>query len=195
MADVIDLITRDHRRVEDLFEQLKNGGGDRAALMEEVARLLIAHSRAEEERVYPVIAKEVPGEEQEVQHSEEEHQEAEELIHRLLEAGPDSGAFDDLLDQLVGAVTQHVEKEESEVLPALRDAVTGDRLAELAEEFGERREEALEEYEPSAGGATAPGMTRDELYEEAREHDIPGRSRMNKDDLARAVQEEAEDEQ
>ncbi|SFD46977.1 hemerythrin domain-containing protein [Streptomyces aidingensis] len=189
MADVIDLITRDHRRVEELFEQLRDGG-DRAALMDEVARLLIAHSRAEEERVYPLIAKEVPGEAEEVRHSEAEHQEAEELIHRLLAAGPDSGEFDDLLGRLVEAVTEHVEKEESEVLPALREAVAGDRLAELAEEFGERREEALEEYEPAAGGAGDSGATRDELYEQAREHDIPGRSKMNKDDLARAVQEE-----
>jgi hypothetical protein len=43
---------------------------------------------------------------------------------------------------------------------------------------------------PTDGIAVEPsfdGMTRDELYELARERDIPGRSRMKKDELRDAL--------
>ena len=39
----------------------------------------------------------------------------------------------------------------------------------------------------SFGGVDYEGHTRDELYARARELDIPGRSRMNKKELARAI--------
>ncbi len=37
------------------------------------------------------------------------------------------------------------------------------------------------------GGVDAEGNTRDELYERAKKLDIPGRSNMNKQELARAI--------
>jgi hypothetical protein len=37
------------------------------------------------------------------------------------------------------------------------------------------------------GATAAGGMTRKELYAEARRRNLPGRSRMNKDQLARAL--------
>lgn len=40
---------------------------------------------------------------------------------------------------------------------------------------------------PTAGGVDARGQTRAALYERARALDVPGRSSMNKDQLARAV--------
>jgi hypothetical protein len=39
-----------------------------------------------------------------------------------------------------------------------------------------------------AGRGDVAGMTRDELYEKAREADVPGRSQMNKEELAQAVE-------
>jgi hypothetical protein len=46
----------------------------------------------------------------------------------------------------VGAVTHHVEEEESEILPALRDALDAGRLEELGEAFERRRIEELAEF-------------------------------------------------
>lgn len=39
----------------------------------------------------------------------------------------------------------------------------------------------------SGRGAGPGGPTRDQLYNEARQRNVPGRSRMNKDQLARAL--------
>lgn len=143
--EVTTLIESDHREIEKLFDQLKSGKGDRAGLAQEVGRMLLAHSKAEEERVYPVAAKDA-SEKKEIKHSEEEHQQAEQLIHRLRQADPDDSEF----DQLMAVVTEHVQTEESEVLPAMRESLDKDRLAELATEFSDRRKRELDRLEATA---------------------------------------------
>jgi hemerythrin superfamily protein len=55
--DVISLITADHREVESLFERLKREPENRPALLTELSAVFIAHSRGEEDRVYPEIVK------------------------------------------------------------------------------------------------------------------------------------------
>ncbi|WP_030245680.1 hemerythrin domain-containing protein [Streptomyces sp. NRRL S-350] len=189
--DVVELITADHREVEKLFQHLQAGGGDRVAVLDRVGALLIAHSRAEEERVYPVVATDAPGEKDQMAHSEDEHAQAEHLIRRLQATDPQSKHFDTLVAELVEAVRHHVETEESEILPALRQAMDEERLRELGVKFQERREEALAVAERQAAerhGDDEP--TKDELYRQAQEADIPGRSRMAKQELADALEAE-----
>ncbi|MER6304290.1 hemerythrin domain-containing protein, partial [Kitasatospora sp. NPDC001539] len=187
--DVVELITADHREVEKLFQQLQAGGKDRVAVLDRVGALLIAHSRAEEERVYPVIAKNAPGEKGQVAHSEDEHEQAEQLIKRLQATDPESKQFDTLVTELVEAVKHHVETEESEILPALRQAVDEKQLRELGTTFKERREEALAEAEQEAAKRRRDDEpTKDELYRRAQKEDIPGRSSMTKEELAGALE-------
>jgi hemerythrin superfamily protein len=150
--DVIELITQDHREMERLFDTLRSGKGSPSEMATHLTHLLIAHSRAEEERVYPVIAKAAPEEKDEVRHSEEEHQEAEHLALQLQRTDPGDEQFLTLLDQLVASVNHHVRTEESEVLPALREAVDQSRLEELGEEFRTRRQQALHQLENGTPG-------------------------------------------
>ncbi|TDD71043.1 hypothetical protein E1262_07930 [Jiangella aurantiaca] len=77
--DVVDLIEKDHREIERLFELLRTDPGQRDLAVTEVMALLVAHSRAEEAEVYPV-ARDEAGETEEVAHSQEEHAEAEAFL-------------------------------------------------------------------------------------------------------------------
>src|SRR3546814_7623463 len=70
--DGIDLIMRDHREMERMFEQLKSDPDSRPALGPVLTTLLPAHSRAEESEVYPAAREEAGGAE-DVEHSQEEH--------------------------------------------------------------------------------------------------------------------------
>jgi hemerythrin superfamily protein len=182
MADVVELIMQDHRTLEKLFDELQQKTERRSELLDKVAALLIAHSRAEEERVYPVVAKEA-GERDEAHHGAEEHHEAEEMLEKLRKMSPEGKDFEKKLKEFIDAVKHHVEEEESDILPALRDAVSADRLKELGTAFAEQRRKELTGGD--SGGSGEP--TKDELYEEARELDVHGRSTMNKDELAKAV--------
>lgn len=179
MADVVELITSDHREVERLFDVLKNKPDSRALNLPVLATLLVAHSRAEEAEVYPAAAHEA-GAGGEVEHSQEEHAEAEKLLEQLQSADPNSGQFDRLLKELADAVTHHVEEEESEVLPAMRKGLSQQRLSQLATAFANAREQHL--------GDKAGTATRDELYQQARNADLPGRSAMDKDELKESLQ-------
>jgi hypothetical protein len=156
--------------------------------------MLEAHSEAEEDRVYPAVAREA-GEKEEAEHAAEEHHQAESLGRHLLEMDWESEEFDRALEEWVGAVVHHIEEEENEILPALGEAVGDDRLRALGLEFAARRSRKLAGRPlEAAGGDTdterqpeAEGGTREELYEKARELGVEGRSSMNKEELAEEV--------
>jgi hemerythrin superfamily protein len=186
----------DHRVLENLFEQVQGGQGDRKALIEEISARLTAHSHAEEKNVYPALTKADPGEKDEVEHGYHEHDEAEELLQQVIQ-NVDSPQFEQRFTEFVQAVKHHVEEEESTILPALRQAVDRATLERLGEAFTEVRLDELrragfdEEAEHGAaydrGRSDVADATRDELYEMARDAEVPGRSSMNKDELSQAL--------
>ncbi|MEU4221345.1 hemerythrin domain-containing protein [Actinoplanes sp. NPDC026623] len=191
--DAVTLIKNDHRLMERLFARLKAGTGDRRELVTEIEARLSAHARAEEAEVYPVIAK-AAAEKDDVEHGADEHLEAEHKLRKVRNL-IDSPHFDLAVEEFVAAVDHHVREEESELLPALRKATDEQTLERLGAAFERARLDELD----TSGYGTAPAATgtgelaeatRDELYERAREADIPGRSRMNKDDLIEALREQ-----
>jgi hemerythrin superfamily protein len=203
-ADAITLIKNDHRLMEKLFEQLMSGAGDRHALLTEVAARLAAHSHAEEQKVYPMLARSDPDEVGEVEHAVVEHHEADLLLHRLQSLDPGDAEFDTVLAKFVEGVQHHVREEESELLPALQQALDRATLEQLGTAFEQVRRHELEVAGVAAAGkrsSSAPAaeqgssgpvagvaeMTREELYARAKEAGIEGRSSMTKEELARAL--------
>ncbi|GIJ47538.1 hypothetical protein Val02_44240 [Virgisporangium aliadipatigenens] len=188
-SDAVSAIMQDHRRMERLFERCKTEKSNRTELVAEIKARLKAHSVAEEDRVYPALAKANPTEKEDVHHGVEEHREAEDLLETLEGTDPSSKEFDKALKEFVDAVKHHVEEEESDILPNLEDAVDPEKLEQLGAEFERRRIEVLDELGVQDSGTPddLSSMTRAELYEEAKKADIPGRSQMNKDELAEAL--------
>jgi hemerythrin superfamily protein len=186
-VDAITAITEDHRQLDQLFDRLMSGEGDRRALVGEVVARLTAHARAEESEVYPEIAMLDPAEEAEIGHAEHEHEEAEHLLKKVANL-VDSPHFEQALTDLVESVRHHVAEEEQRVLPALREAVDDATLKQLGLAFERARTKLLRTagHETAAGDGLAEA-SREELYEMAKQADIPGRSGMNKDELADAL--------
>ncbi|MCP2262503.1 Rho termination factor, N-terminal domain [Streptoalloteichus tenebrarius] len=167
--DAITLITRDHRAMEELFERLRTDVERRPELLRELGAMLIAHSRAEEEHVYPEVVRAAPEERGEVHHGQEEHEEAERILHQLEQTDPASDEFADVLGELVEAIEHHVEEEENEVLPALAEAVGKKRLRELGKVFQERRAQEMAAYEAeSERMAPAPRQSEETRSTRAR---------------------------
>ena len=136
-SDAVTLIMNDHRVMEQLFDRLRAGSGDRQLLLDEIAARLTAHSHAEEQRAYPSLPTD------EAHHGADEHHEAERMLHDLQRMGPDDEAFADRLDDFIATVGRHVEEEETTFLPALRDAVDAARLIEIGAGFERVRLEEL----------------------------------------------------
>ncbi|HSJ59877.1 MAG TPA: hemerythrin domain-containing protein [Jiangellaceae bacterium] len=178
MTDVVDLIMEDHREVERLFELLKTQPDQRPNTLPVLSALLIAHSRAEEAEVYPVAQQELGNDE--VTHSQEEHIVVEQLLERLETTNVESNQFDTLLEQLEDAVNEHVEEEESSVLPAMREQLDQRRRDELGAAFAESRAEHLGEMPGEA--------TKEELIQQAKNLGLGGAQAMEKDELRAELQ-------
>ncbi len=184
-VDVVDLITSDHREVERLFEILKNQPDQRVTALPVLTSLLIAHSRAEEAEVYPV-ARDEAGAQEDVAHSQEEHIEAERLLEQLQQADPEGPDFETLLQQVVDAVSHHVEEEESKVLPAMRNELADARREDLGFAFADARAAHLGEMPGEA--------TKESLQQQARNIGMSGSASKSKDELRRDLQQKAKDE-
>jgi hemerythrin superfamily protein len=192
-SNAVNAIKTDHRLMEELFARLKAGDGDRRALVTEVEARLSAHAHAEETEVYPAIAR-AAGEQEEVAHGTFEHLEAEHKLRKVANL-VESPHFAQALDEFIAAVDHHVHEEESEILPALEKATDRATLDRLGAAFERARLDELSTagYEDAPGDAGTPrdddlaGATRDELYEQAKKADIPGRSHITKDALIEAL--------
>jgi hemerythrin superfamily protein len=182
MTDVVDLIVQDHRELQRLFEELRSDPEKRPTLTPVMTTLLFAHSRAEESEVYPRAK--ASALEEDVEHSQEEHLVADQLAERLTTLDHGSADFADVLEQLIEAVTHHLEEEEETVLPHMRERMSSEELGSIGERFLAVRAEHL--------GDQATDITKEQLEQQASNIDLEGASRMDKDELKSKLEDEAE---
>ncbi|MGH8890575.1 MAG: hemerythrin domain-containing protein [Acidothermaceae bacterium] len=146
MAGVVTLIKEDHQKLESVFKKLESGNADGkelSQLLQQVAELLIPHSKAEEEVVYPAIKKIVPSETEDVDDGLAEHHHVEEVLKQLLATDPEAPGADGLIAAMIGEVRHHVEEEENDILPQLAKAANNQQLSELGEQFEQHKQAAL----------------------------------------------------
>lgn len=180
MPDPISMLEQDHRKVEQLFAQYRSSQDPTIA--EQICTELQVHTTIEEDVVYPVVKKDVPEGKELEQEAEKEHEEVEGLIKQVQKVGYDDPSVPGLIQKIEEGVTHHVEEEESEMFPKLRESITGTKLTELGEKLQQAKQKELQT------GSTVEGeLTKEELYQKAKEQDIEGRSKMNKDELQEAV--------
>ncbi|MFF9361786.1 hemerythrin domain-containing protein [Streptomyces griseoluteus] len=150
--DVVELILQDHRRMEDLFRQMRSVEADRAAALKEFADLLVAHALAEEAEVYPALKRYRNIDNEEVEHGEHEHDEGNQALLNLLEVEEvGSDEWDSKLEELVEAITHHTDEEERTILNGARENVPMKRREELGEAFLADRERHLKDEPGSVG--------------------------------------------
>ncbi|GHB51847.1 hypothetical protein GCM10010347_22100 [Streptomyces cirratus] len=143
--DVVAVILKDHRRMEDLFRRMRSVEADRAAALREFAALLIAHGEAEETEVYGALKRFKGVDDEEVEHGSEEHAEGNEALLALLEVSEvGSDEWDERLEELAKAVSHHIDEEERTILNGARESVPDDRRAELGAAFLRERERQLD---------------------------------------------------
>lgn len=136
--DVIEVLERDHREVEQMFAELETLRGvstqeaksRRKALTEQVTIELVRHSVAEEVLVYPQVEDKVSREEAE--HARKEHAEAEETLQRLEKLDADDPAFDEELATLMEEIRHHIEDEEGQMFTHMRQTIDAEELRKLA---------------------------------------------------------------
>lgn len=186
-TDAITILKQDHKEVEQLFRKFENAG-ERAfktkrSLMDRIVRELSVHAAIEELIFYP-MARETLEDDDPVLEALEEHHVMKWTLSELERMAPDHERFDAKATVLFEMVRHHVDEEESELFPALRDKLGRNRLAEIGEQLIQARKGAPTRPHPRmpdqppgnviGGVAMAAGDRIIDLTEEIKEK-ISGR--------------------
>lgn len=150
--DAIDLLTRDHRAVEELFGDFRSGSDDaKRSSSESIVRELSIHAAIEEELFYPAVRKQIPDCEGLVDHGIDEHQEVKELLAKLdgMIDKAHTKDFAGRMERLEKAVMEHVEEEEGKLFPSVREAFTKTALNDLGTAMNKAKSMAPTRPHPS----------------------------------------------
>ena len=153
MSGVVTLIKEDHKTLESVFKKLEKAEPTEVPdLLRQVQELLVPHSKAEEQVVYPAIKQMVPKEESDVDDGLAEHHHVEQTLEQLLAADAEAPGVDGLIAAMIGEVRHHVEEEEEMILPSFSKAASSQQLSELGEQFTAAKEQALESLRAGSAG-------------------------------------------
>jgi hemerythrin superfamily protein len=149
---LIDEIITDHHDVEDVFKEIeKNGDPEtKRELVEHVITELVRHSVAEEQYLYPAARNAVPDGDKIADHELEEHAKAEKIMAQIEKTETEDADFDRLVGELMKDVRHHIEDEEGDLLPKMRDACGTEDLTELGKKFDTAKKMAPTRPHPSA---------------------------------------------
>ncbi|MFI9359286.1 hemerythrin domain-containing protein [Streptomyces lydicus] len=181
-GDVIAELTTDHREVEDLFEQLANaapGSERRKHVADALTIERVRHSVAEEEHLYPAVRDHLDGGEALADKEISDHAGVEKLLKDLEQHESSDPDFDRLVAKLKTEVTAHVQDEENNLFPRLRDSVHPYVLESLGDKVREAKKTAPTRPHPAAPSTPpankllAPGLG---LVDRARDY-VTGRGR------------------
>lgn len=127
-------ILAQHRRIEGLFAEARQGSGPAAqATVEELALLLNAHSMAEEAIVYPEISEN--SSKAHAAMAYEEHAMTKVQLAALQKLQPGSQEWLEKLEHIESAVQQHVYQEENSWLPDVIRYAPVDARQRMSHEF------------------------------------------------------------
>ena len=145
-SDAIVLLKADHKEVKAVIKQFQKAGEDatekKGELVRKMIELLTVHTYLENELIYPEVRKQLPDLEDDVLESYEEHHVADVLCLELSTMSADHERFDAKTTVLIENVLHHIEEEEQEWFPQVRQGMTRKQLAELGERMQDMRKSA-----------------------------------------------------
>ena len=145
-TDAIVLLREDHRQVRKLFTRFERAGDDAHAakgeIVDQIIELLTVHTYLENEVIYPRVRKLLPDLEDDILESYEEHHVADLLVAELAAMKPTDERFTAKTTVLIENVRHHMDEEENEWFPQVRDGLGRKRLQELGKNMLAIRESA-----------------------------------------------------
>jgi hemerythrin superfamily protein len=150
--DLVDDIITDHREVEEVFAEIEKSDdpAERRELVEHVIAELVRHSVAEEHYLYPTARRALPDGDKLADHELEEHAKAEEVMKELERTDAEDPKYDALVTKLIEDIRHHVEDEEGDLLPKLRETCGAVELRQLGEKFENSKKIAPTRPHPAA---------------------------------------------
>jgi hemerythrin-like domain-containing protein len=164
-TDAIVLLKNDHKEIRKVFRQFQAAGENatktKGELVSRMIELLTVHTYIENEVMYPAVRRLVPDAEDDILESYEEHHVADVLCMELYGMKPDAERFDAKTTVLIENVQHHMEEEEEEWFPTVREALGRKQLQELGAQLLEAKQKApTSPAQPSALKKAADAVLR-----------------------------------
>jgi hemerythrin superfamily protein len=164
-TDALVLLKEDHKEIKSVFKQFEQAGEDatekKGELVTKMIELLTVHTYVENELIYPEVRRLLPDLEDDVLESYEEHHVADILCLELGSMTPDAERFDAKTTVLIENVTHHIEEEEDEWFPKVREGLGRKQLSELGERLIELKKTAPRSpVEPKGMKKTIDAITK-----------------------------------
>ena len=144
--DAIVLLKYDHRAILKAFKDFEGAGENatkrKGQLVEQILRELTVHTYIENEVMYPEVRRLLPDLEDDVLESYEEHHVADVLCLELSTMDPGDERFDAKVTVLIENVTHHIEEEEQEWFPKVREGLGRNQLQEIGAKMLELKPKA-----------------------------------------------------
>jgi hemerythrin-like domain-containing protein len=145
-TDAIVLLKEDHQHVKKLFREFEAAGENAAKtkgkIVAKIIEALTVHTYIENEVMYPEVRKLLPDLEEDILESYEEHHVADVLCLELSMMSPEDEHFDAKTTVLIENVEHHIEEEEQEWFPQVREGLGRNQLQEIGARMLEAREKA-----------------------------------------------------
>src|SRR6476469_7883752 len=142
-TDAIVLLKADHKQIREQFRRFNAAGENAAAakgkIVEKIIELLTVHTFIENEVMYPEVRKLLPDLEDDVLEYYEEHHVADMLVAELAGMTPDAERFTAKTTVLIENVRHHMDEEEDDWFPKVREGLGRKQLQDLGERMLEAR--------------------------------------------------------
>ena len=142
-TDAIVLLKDDHKQIRKVFRDFQAAGDGAAVrkgkLVDTMIELLTQHTYIENEVMYPRVRALLPELEDDVLESYEEHHVADVLVMELSGMRPTDERFDAKTTVLIENVLHHIEEEEDEWFPKVRQGLGRKQLQEIGARMAEMR--------------------------------------------------------
>ena len=145
-SDAIVLLKADHKQIRQLFREFEAAGETaakkKAKVVGQIIKMLTIHTYIENEVMYPEVLALLPELKDDVLESYEEHHVADMLCLELSAMKPADERYTAKTTVLIENVTHHIEEEEQEWFPKVRDGLSRKQLQELGARLEEARKKA-----------------------------------------------------
>jgi hemerythrin superfamily protein len=145
-TDAIVLLKDDHKEIRKLFRDFQNAGPDAHAekqrIVDSIVEALTVHTYLENECMYPAVRKLIPEIDSDILESYEEHHVADVLVMELATMKPEDERFDAKTTVLIESVSHHIQEEEENWFPNVRESLGRKKLQDIGAQMVELREKA-----------------------------------------------------
>jgi hemerythrin-like domain-containing protein len=145
-TDAITLLKADHKDILKTFKDFEKAGENAHAtkgkLVDRMIELLTVHTYIENEVMYPRVRELLPEVEDDVLESYEEHHVADLLVVELAAMKPTAERFTAKTTVLIENVRHHIEEEEQEWFPKVREGLGRKVLQNLGADMIEAKKRA-----------------------------------------------------